>query len=447
MNEHNVKAAKETTFDVQQELLGFLGPLLLALNKELDRRLVRTFAQLVGVIIRFRHSDHGLLLSELGGYLLTPDQAPAGTKRISNLLRSGRWSYKLIEGFLWQRAARFVSDLVSQQRTVLCLWDDSILEKPESIALEGLCAVRSTAAARLKRIKPGFFNPPGGRPIFVPGWHWSAIMVAGLTEPATLAAMRWWTTRGSRASTSRTVQAELLAACTQRWGRQVLHVFDRGYAGAPWLETLANQQARFILRWPKRLKLASASGETRNAWKFSRGKRSWDHRLVWDARRRCYRNTGILALEVYHPASETPLWLVVSRSGKGRTPWYLLTAEPVEFVEDAWRIMYAYARRWQIEMSFRFFKTELAMQSPRLWFWENRMKLLLITTLAYAFLVWLLLPKFDDLREWLLRHFCHRTGKRHRDASMPLYRLRSALSRLWLSYPPPPVFPFLESLG
>ena len=55
--------------------------------------------------------------------------------------------------------------------------------------------------------------------------------------------------------------------------------------------------------------------------------------------------------------------------------------------------MYAYARRWQIEMSFRFFKTELAMQSPRLWFWENRMKLLLITTLAYAFLVWLLLPK------------------------------------------------------
>lgn len=447
MTENSAKAGEETAFQVQEELLKFLGPLLLELNKGLDRRLVRTFAQLVGIIIRFRHADHGLLLSELGGFLLSPDQAPAGTKRISNLLRSGRWSYKLIEGFLWQRASRFVSALVAEQRTVLCLWDESILEKPESITLEGLCAVRSTAAARLKRIKPGFFNPPGGRPIFVPGWHWSAIMVAGLSEPATLAAMRWWTTRGSRASTGRTVQAELLTACAQQWGRQVLHVFDRGYAGAPWLETLASQQVRFILRWPKRLKLALASGQTQNAWKFSRGKRSSDHRLVWDARRRCYRRTGILALQVYHPAFETPLWLVVSRPGKGRTPWYLLTAEPIVSTEDAWHIMYAYARRWQIEMSFRFFKTELAMQSPRLWFWDNRMKLLLITTLAYAFLVWLLLPQFDNLRDWLLRRFCHRTGKRHRDASMPLYRLRSALSRLWLFYPPPNVFSFLKSLG
>jgi hypothetical protein len=34
----------------------------------------------------------GLLLSELGGYLLGPDQAPAGTKRISNLVHAADWS-------------------------------------------------------------------------------------------------------------------------------------------------------------------------------------------------------------------------------------------------------------------------------------------------------------------------------------------------------------------
>jgi hypothetical protein len=47
---------------------------------------------------------HGLLLSELGAYLLTPEQAPAGTKRLSNLLRSPRWTAHLIADWLWQQA-------------------------------------------------------------------------------------------------------------------------------------------------------------------------------------------------------------------------------------------------------------------------------------------------------------------------------------------------------
>ena len=447
MNQNTTKTVDETAFSMQQHLLTFLAPLLLELNRLLDRRLVRTFAQLVAVIIQFRHADHGLLLSELGGYLLSPDKAPAGTKRISNLLRSNRWQYQLIERFLWRRATALVAQLETEEKKALCLWDDSVLEKPESIALEGLCAVRSSCAARLKRIKPGYFNPPGGRPIFVPGWHWSAIMVAGLKETATLAAMRWWTTRGENASSRRIVQTELLTACMQRWGQLVVHVFDRGYAGTPWLQTLATQQARFVLRWPKRLHLRTASGDEQNAWKFTRGKRSWDHRRIWDARRGCYRNTGIIATQVFHPAWEGPLWLVVSRPGKGRPPWYLLTAEPIDSPDTAWQIVFAYARRWQVEMSFRFLKCELAMQSPRLWFWENRLKLLLIATLAYAFLLWLLSPQFRALRDWLLRNFCHRTGKQHRDASLPLYRLRSSLSRLWLFYPPPPVFAFLENSG
>lgn len=50
----------------------FLRPLLVELNGRLDRRLVRTFLGLVIVIITHRHRNQGLLLSELGGYLLPP---------------------------------------------------------------------------------------------------------------------------------------------------------------------------------------------------------------------------------------------------------------------------------------------------------------------------------------------------------------------------------------
>ena len=52
----------------------------------------------------------------------------------------------------------------------------------------------------LKRIKPGYYNPPGGQPIFVPGMQWLAIMVLGRPGPLALAAIGWWTTRGFLAS-------------------------------------------------------------------------------------------------------------------------------------------------------------------------------------------------------------------------------------------------------
>ena len=86
-----------------ERLSVFLSPLLGLLDERLDRRLVHTFSLLVEAIIRFRHRQHGLLLSELGAYLLSPDKAPAGTKRISNLLRSGKWHYSLLAD--WLRSA------------------------------------------------------------------------------------------------------------------------------------------------------------------------------------------------------------------------------------------------------------------------------------------------------------------------------------------------------
>ena len=78
----------------------FLGPLLKVLDAHIDKRLVRTVVLVVEAIIELRHSSHGLLLSELGGYILNAEQGPAGTKRLSNLLRSPKWHYGLIEQFL-----------------------------------------------------------------------------------------------------------------------------------------------------------------------------------------------------------------------------------------------------------------------------------------------------------------------------------------------------------
>jgi hypothetical protein len=88
-------------------------------------------------------------------------------------------------------------------------------------------------------------------------------------------------------------------------------------------------------------------------------------------------------------------------------------------------------------MTIRYNKSELAFESPRLLKWQHRKKLLLIATLAYAFLLSLLDPHLKPLRNWLLRTFCHRTGKRSRNTPAPLYRLRLAISLFWFSLPPP----------
>ncbi len=421
--------------DVANLLQSFIGPLEQWLDRQIDRRLVRTFFLALVAIVRLRHSRSGLLLSELGAHILSPAQAPAGTKRLSNLLRSAKWSRALLEEFLQHRAEQSLSHLEQREELALAIWDESVLEKPESIALEGLCPVRSSKAARLKRIKPGYYNPPGGPPVFVPGLQWLTVMVAGMQGPPALAAMRWWTSRGHLASHRRDQTSSLLSQCARWWQRRVVHVFDRGYAGAPWLQELAGHQARFIMRWPTRYHLADDRGE-RPAWHITRGKRSQDHRQIWDSSRRQYRKTGIVAVQVRHPKMDGELWLVVSRPGKSRKPWYLLTNETILTTYDAWRVVLAYARRWQVEMCYRTCKTDLAMESPRLWFWENCLKLLLMVSLVYAFLLSLLAPDLVALVRALLRNWCHRTGERYRQAAIPLSRLRAALSSLWLSHPP-----------
>ena len=182
-------ATKQASRAVLERLKEYVGPLVAELDEQVDKRLVRTFVKTLQAIVTFRHSSQGLLLSELGGYITSPDQAPAGTKRLSNLLRSPKWSAESIGQFLWERGKTRLRPLSEAGEDGLLIWDDSILEKAESIALEGLCAVRSSVAARLKRIKPGYFDPPSGKPVFVPGLQWISILLLGWSGSPVVVAM------------------------------------------------------------------------------------------------------------------------------------------------------------------------------------------------------------------------------------------------------------------
>jgi hypothetical protein len=257
--------------ELTRQLAQFLFPLLVELDHLLDKRLVRTFTQIIAVILTFRDRANGLLLSELGGYLLSPDKAPAGTKRLSNLLHSVKWAASLISRFLWQRASKPLEQWQQAGQDGLVLWDESCWEKPESRQLEDLGPTRSSKAARLTHIKPGYYSPPRG-PIFVPGMQWLAVLLIGRLGkpgPPLLAAQRWWTNRGPRASFKRDEEGKLLVELAASWGRAVIHVFDQGFASAFWLGLLLAYSLRFVLRWRKDYHLLDAAGNRRLTWKIA----------------------------------------------------------------------------------------------------------------------------------------------------------------------------------
>jgi len=408
----------------------FLSPLLVFLDQLLDKRLVNTFSGLCVSIIRLRSRSTGLYLSELGSYLLSAFQAPAGTKRISNLLRSPKWREQNIINYLALQAQLYCQELVSEQP--LLSWDESVQEKAESLKTEGLGPVRSVKAKRLLRIKPGYYTPPTKEPVHVPGLRWVGLLLCGLSAPPQLLRFRWWTSRKPEFCSLLQVRLELLQWVRELLGSAVLHVFDRGYASKEWLGLLLGHQDRFLLRWPSHFKLVDEKTNQKSAYRFSVGRKATSSKQVWDMVRKCFVRRSLLWQKCWHAAfAHHPLTLLICRPGrKGRQPWYLLTNEEVKNDKQAWKLVQAYARRWQIEQSFRFTKSELGMESCRLWFWENRLKLLQIVALVYAFLLSLLEKNLQEKIQALLRQGCHRTGKRCRIAPTPLYRIRLALANL-----------------
>lgn len=416
--------------------LRFLEPLVRELDVTVDKRPLRTLVQTVEAIVSFRDRNHGLLLSELGDYMDGPGQG-GGTKRLSTLIHHKGWKAQQIETFLLRRADTQIAQWEAEGEDGLLIWDGTVLEKPESLKGEGLCAVRSSKAARLTHVKKGYYHPPGA-PIFVPGLHGIGLLLAGRATrqgPPLLAALRWWTSRGPLASHEKDENCKLLRMASQRWGRSIIHVFDRGYCGKPWLGALHGFHVRFIERWKTNYHLIDAAGTKQAAWKIARGKPGLAPRTIYDAVHHRNVEGRVLFFPVTHPDfPDWPLTLVVGRR-KGEQPWYLLTNEVVTTAEEAWKVVLAYARRWRIEMAFRNLKSDMAIQSLRVYDWEGRLKLLGMLTLAYAFLMDMMRQEHRAARDWLLEYACHRTGEHLREVDLPFTRLRIALAKLWLAYP------------
>ena len=283
------------------------------LDRHIDKRLVRTFFNLFVVILTFRNRSMGLLLSELGGYLCGFSHAPAGTKRISNLLRSPKWKADLIDQFLFNRSKERISQLRPKGKRPLALWDDSRLEKPESWFVQGLCSVHSSKGKRLTKIKHGFYRPPANR-IGVPGFKWSAILISAIGQVPSVCMMSWWTTRGKFKEVGSNIIYRMLKKMHQQFGRTVLHILDRGYANLKMLEWLFHFEQDFVIRWKTKYLLTTTKQQTKATHLFAGSYKAKNSRVVWDKERKKAKRIRIAWATVWQPEfPEIPLSLVVIR--------------------------------------------------------------------------------------------------------------------------------------
>lgn len=414
----------------------YLAELQQELDLQIDKRLVRTFFDLFITITMFRDRVMGLLLSELGGYICGFDHAPAGTKRISNLLRCPKWKSNLIDNFFFKRTIQRIEELKEKGQRALLLWDDSRVEKAESWVSEGLCSVWSSKAKRLTRIRPGFFTPPSTR-ICVPGFQWTGVFLSHLGGVPSVCQMTWWTTRGKFKEDPDNIIYRLLRKIHQEVGKAVTHVLDRGYANEKMLRYLFRFEQDFIIRWKKNHLLNHKEKGCKKTHLLARSFKGVKSRIVRDKARKKDKRITIAWAPVNHlEYPDNQLYLIIIRDKHNYNgPMYLITSLSIEKASQAWEVLFSYMHRWEAEQGFRFLKSEMGLESPRLWFWDNRMKLMAIVTLVYDFLL-SLMRNWKGVIQIFFRRWCHRTGKRYRDASIPLYRLRLAISNcllfLWI---------------
>lgn len=190
--QNNPTAAKKATAAdfINHKVQHYLQPIEDRLNQQIDKRLVATFTKLFLSTLQFRNSRMSLLLSELGSFVAGYAHAPAGTKRISNLLRSRKWTATVIDQFFFEKTKSRINQMTQTGKRALLLWNDSRLEKPESWFVEGLCSVESSKAKRLTKVKKGYYKRPAAR-ICVPGFHWTGVLLSALGEIPSLCQMSW----------------------------------------------------------------------------------------------------------------------------------------------------------------------------------------------------------------------------------------------------------------
>ncbi len=190
---------------------------------------------------------------------------------------------------------------------------------------------------------------------------------------------------------------------------------------------------KFIIRWKSSHLLIGIDGILKNTYKHSLGKKATSTRWIWDKERKERRKASILYMPVQHPEfDDKQLYLVIVRDKKkGTSPIYFLTDVQIDTNGMAWSILKSYMKRWDVEQVFRFGKTGMGMESPRLWFWENRLKILMMVTLVMAFLL-TLIALFRKFSRQIIDTWCPRTGNRQKNTFLPIYRLRLAITQLIL---------------
>jgi hypothetical protein len=419
---------------ILHQALRYLSPYTNQLYLQMDVRLVRTFFDAFIGILTHRDKDKGLLLSELGGYIAGFLKATSGTKRLSNLFRSEKWSHKDIEKLHLEQAKNQVEKWRAEGRRLLGFIDDSQIEKPESWFAEGLCAVYSSKAQRLTRIKKGYYRPPISR-VCVPGFEWTALMIGGLSLTPMVGIMTWWTKRGWHRDSQDNVFYKMLKQIKATFGTALTLVLDRGFANEPTLERLYKCQLSFIIRWKTTNLLTNTEGVTKNTWRMCFGKKSLDKRVVWDKERKQALRLEIIYAPVWHPEHrDKPLTLVVVRpkNRQGQQPMYLLTNLVIDSIGLAWEIFQSYIQRWDVEQAFRFIKSDLGIHTIRLHDFQNRLKFMAFVMLVYEFLLQLW-RNWKTMALIFINTWCPRTDKRLMNNRLPLYRFRDALAKILIT--------------
>ena len=213
-----------------RQLERYLTPYSERLDAYLDRRVVGNLTATVAGIVQTRSE---LTTSELGSAICGPEHAEAGTQRLQRALHHHGWASEVIEEVLWELAETSRKEMEQRGETPLCIWDSSVLEKPESEKLEGLGSLRSSRVWRLARSRKSVFNRPSGMPVSVRGFEWESLLLVGKSAVPQVIAMRWWSREKGVSGQQRHQQQSLLSQAALRWGRKVRHVFDRGYGTAP----------------------------------------------------------------------------------------------------------------------------------------------------------------------------------------------------------------------
>jgi hypothetical protein len=132
-----------------------------------------------------------LTTSELGRVITGPDHAEARTQRLQRALHHQGWESERIAEVRWEPAEMSRKELEQRGETQLCIWDSSVLEKPESVKREGWGAVRSSRVRRMARSRPGVFNRPGP-PVSVRGFEGESLLLVGKSAVPQVVALRWW---------------------------------------------------------------------------------------------------------------------------------------------------------------------------------------------------------------------------------------------------------------